>query len=456
MRAKLSNAWENATSGLWFLPSLLVIGAAGLAALFLAIDERAPDLGGGRHWLFGGTADSARALLSAIAGSLITVVALAFSITIVAVQQASSQFSPRVIRNFMRDRANQFVFGAYIATFVYALLILRQVRQPGEGDVGMFVPALSITAALAFALLCMALLIYYIHHIATSLQAATITDEIRRELREGIDVLYPEELGEPLRQATAGDGGAPAGSPALTVRVPDAGYLRAIDEEQLLGALGRGVVLARVRPQIGEYVLSDAPLVELWYESSAVRADEKGVREAIAGAFTIERERSTRQDILFGIRQLVDIALKALSPGINDPTTAEHCLSHLGDVVAQLAGRPFPPGRRYAPDLATVLEVNRPDFAAIVDAAFSQIRRQAQDDVHVTAHLLGVLREVAVRVSATDRAVPIRRQVGEVLAVIDDQSFTAADKAALRARADAVFATLDPAMAPFVRSRGGC
>ncbi len=446
MRSKLTNAWDNLNASLWFIPALLTVAAAGLSTLLLYIDARAPDLGGGRVWLFGGTADSARTLLSTVAGSLITVASLAFSITIVAVQQASTQFSPRVIRNFMRDRGNQTVFGVYIATFAYALLVLRQVREPGEGGAG-FVPALSITGAIALALLCVALLIYYIHHIATSLQVATIADNIRRELREGIEELYPAGIGEPLPPDEGGDEPRlPAGPPAAVIRAEEAGFLRAIDEEQLLAALGPAIGTVRVRPQVGAYVPSGTALAELW-PAAAPAADgaaiEHATVDAIRQAFTIDRQRSQRQDLLFGIRQLVDIALKAISPGINDPTTAEQCLSHLGDTVGRLAGRAFPPRWRRAPGSDTVLVLNRPDFAAIVDAAFSQIRREAQDEFHVTGYLLHTLEPIAQRVPTPERAAAIRHQVEQVLAALESQSFTDADKAALRELAGEVLGTLD-------------
>ena len=164
VRAKIGGAWESVRASLWLVLTLLVLGAGGLAALTLLVDEWEPALSGLRPWVFGGTAGTARDLLAAVASSLITVVALAFSVTIVAIQQAFSQFLPRVIRNFMRDRGNQIVFGPYSGTFVYALLVLRQVREEGAGG---FVPALSVTTALVLALACVArLLTTSLPHIA--------------------------------------------------------------------------------------------------------------------------------------------------------------------------------------------------------------------------------------------------------------------------------------------------
>lgn len=211
--------------------------------------------------------------------------------------------------------------------------------------------------------------------------------------------------------------------------------MRAIEEGQLFDALGGAVAVARVRPGIGAYVLTHGALVELWATGPL---DRGRVEEGVRAAFAVDREHTPRQDVLFGVRQLVDIALKALSPGINDPTTAEYCLSHLGDVVAHLAERPFPPAWRREPGRGTLLVFNRPSFADIVDAAFSQIRREADDDVHVTGYLLGVLAQIAPRVPPGDRAAAIRHQLDETLRAIEAQGFSPADAAALRSRAATV------------------
>jgi len=446
MHARVVNAWENARASLWLLPALLVVVACALAIGLLGLDARFPATTDARPWRFDGSASAAETLLSTLAGSLITVVSLAFSITIVALQQAATQLTPRVMRTFMHDRGNQLVFGSYIGTFTYALLVLRRVRTPDAAGGGAFVPGLAIAAALVLAFWCVGLLIYFIHHIATSLQVATVTDNIRRDLRHGIAHLYPQDLAEPV----PGSGVAvalprPGGPPTHTVRAADAGFLRAVDEVQLLGALTPGARLARVRPQVGDYVVTGAPLLEIWADRPGEVARADG---ALRAAFTLARERTSPQDLLFGVRQLVDIALRARSPAINDPTTAEYCLAHLGDVVAQLAVRDFPAAVRRAPATGTLLLVAHPDFAAIVDAAFSQIRRQARGDVHVTTALLTTLGWVAERARHPERAAAIRRQIDEVLAALGAQGFSAADEAAVRAGARAVCATLAPRVEP--------
>ena len=423
MRARLRDLLENIAASLWLVPTLLALLAAGLATATLFLDERVPNLGGIKFWLFGGTASAARDLLSSIAGSLITVIALAFSSTIVAIQQASSQFSPRVIRNFMRDKVNQITFGSYVATFVYALLILRQVRDEQSGF-GEFVPALSVTFALVLALTCVGLLIYFIHHTASSLQVATISAAVHHDLRDGIEELYPQNLADSLRARDEQPPTAPQVPPTGIARATQAGFLRNIDEDALFDHLPDDMSFARVRQQIGEFIFAGTGLVEVW----SVEPFSREAEEGLVAAFTIGPERSLDQDLLFGIRQLVDIALKALSPGINDPTTAENCLGHLGDAVAQLGEREFPDPWRRASQTGAAVFFARPDFPQIVDAAFAQIRRAAAGDVHVTLALIAVLRGIGERLTDMERCDAIRRELRAIEDVLADQGFATSDR----------------------------
>lgn len=441
MRAKFANMWENALSSLWFVPALLVLGGVLLSSALLLVDATlAPDLEGRVPWLFQGTAGAARSLLSTVAGSLITVISVAFSITILALQQAATQYSPRVLRNFTSDRGNQVVLGTYLATFTYALLVMRQVREP-TGDQAGFVPALSVTMSLVLALVSVGLLVYFIDHISGSLQVSSILASIRQELDAEVDHLFPSEFGrgseeppsvEALVQQTAKE----RRGRETVVRSEGAGYLRRIDEEQLAGVT-REVHLVWVHPQIGDYLHPGMVLVKTWSEEPLAEDRQKEVREA----FVLDRERSIFQDPLFGVRQMVDIAVKALSPGINDPTTAEQSLANLGDVVARLLVREIPSSLRRT-DGGSLYLFNRPGFPVYVDASFSQIRRAARRNVQVTLYLLGRLGELARRVPTSERAAPFRQQVEEILAALDSSDFTPADRRALGDQAREVLAAL--------------
>lgn len=434
MLAKLGNWWENAQASLWFVPGLMVLGAAILSAALLYVDDTlAPNLNATLPWLFGGTAGAARSLLSTVAGSLITVISIAFSITIVALQQASTQYSPRVLRNFTKDRGNQIVLGSYLGTFTYALLVMRRVREPAEGQAG-FVPALSITMAILLALASVGLLVYFIDHISKSLQVSMILASIRQEVEEEIAHLFPSSFGQastepPSRESLIRQLSRERRGRETSVSTTKAGYLRRIDEGQLDEATG-GDRLVLVYPQIGDYLMRDEPVARIWSEEPPSQERQ----ERISGAFVLDRERSIYQDPLFGVRQMVDIAVKALSPGINDPTTAEQSLSNLGDVVARLMDREFPSPLRRT-EAGTGYLFNRPGFPDYVDASFSQIRRAADRNVHVTLYLLSLLKALGERAPDPERIAPLRRQVEEVLDALGSSGFTRGDRETVRIRA---------------------
>ena len=430
MRAKLDNAWENLQASLWFLPTLFILGAVALSMILGAIDttlsQRRSNAGA---WFFSGTADAAQALLAVIAGSLITAISIAYSVTIIALQQMSAQFTPRVLRTFTADRGNQVVLGAYIGTFIYALLVLRQVRNEESGVP--FVPAISVWVGLILALVCLGLLIYFIHHISQLLQVSIFMDNVHDALIAELDEIYPTGFGRDLDESmvpTALVGEMEDASGHQVLRAREAGYLRNIDAHTLFEVSDGIAPWVFVRPRVGSFVPHGCVLTVF---PGDVPLDEQQA-ELLRSAFVLDTERTLNQDPLFGIRQLVDIALKALSPAINDPTTAEYSLSNLGDVIGRLGERPFPSSERLGPDGATHYIFSRPTWEDFVDAAFSQIRRQAFDNVHVTSYLLGVLYEVARCLPAGPRGQAIQSQVDEVRHALTRGQFSPAEVAAIQ------------------------
>lgn len=418
---QLRSWWEEARTSLWFLPSILTIFAGILGFLLPEIDNQGiEEIAEQSSWLFSGSPSAARAILSAIAGSLITVISLLFSITIVALQQASTQFTPRVFRHFTSDRGNQIVLGTYIATFTYAILILRQVRDE-DAPGGSFVPILSVIVALFFVLVCLALLIYYIHHASTLLQASTIIERSHRDLIQKLDQLYPEEVGEPASLDGEDEPGSrePVPMKGTVVTAGErTGYLQAIDDGMISNTLPGGswaIIYART----GEYITRDQPILE--YGDTPDGLDD-GQIQRLRRSFIVSDERTLEQDALFGFRQLVDVALKALSPSINDPTTAEQAISSLGDALTQLVQREIPSQYRVVlvernEDGETKhvrLWFSRPDFEDYVEAAFNQIRLAAQNQVHVLIYLLRVLGDIG-REASEERAAPLREQVETIL-----------------------------------------
>lgn len=439
MRARLADLWELAWSGFWFLPGLMVLAATLLAGGAVELDRRLTT--DGEHllpFLFTGTADAVRTILSTIATALVTVAALTFSVMMVAISQVASRLTPRVLQAFMDDLGNRLVLGGFIGTFAYCLIVLRSVRSASERGPG-FIAPVAVTLAVALTLACLLLLVYFFHHSALLLQASTIQRRIHREVLEQVDHLYPDRVGRAASEPEERPPPRPAG-PALQVRAEQSGFLRRIDEAQLLSVVGADVRLVRVHARIGTYVGRRAVLAEVWADGEY----PDDLEEAIRGAFVLGHERTLHQDLLFGVKQLVDIAVKALSPGVNDPTTAEYSLSHLRDIVVLLADRRFPPRLRRGEDAPTLFWLERPGFADVVAAAFAQIRRAAAEEAHVTGYLLDMLAAVRQHACSDARADAVCREVREVLAHLPAAPFTPADRDFLRAKAEAILAGAEP------------
>lgn len=283
--------------------------------------------------------DGARAVLSAIAGSMITFTGLVFSITIVTLQLTSGQFSPRVLRTFLQDRFNQLTLGVFVATFVYAMVVLRSVRGGDQGET--FVPHLGVNVAFLLVLASVVIFLFYIHHIAQSIRVATIIASIGADTRALIERRHSLELGEhDTAQHPAVDGQV---GPSHIVTAGRPGVVVVVDDTMLVRLAERSGSVVQVLRAIGEFVPAGAPLFRVYGRHPA--PDEQ-----LCAGITLGEERTLDQDVGFGLRQLIDIADRALSPGVNDPTTAIQVIDQLHDLLRRLAVRPLPPLRRTASD----------------------------------------------------------------------------------------------------------
>jgi uncharacterized membrane protein len=391
---RLQTWWMGVRDSLWLLPALLTLAGFLLSMVTLWIDAWIElDDRDQMVWVFGGGSDGARGVLSAIAGSLMTVTGTVFSITIVALQLASSQFTPRVLRAFIKDRANQVVLGVLIGTFTYSLLVLRAVRGADDGRAS-FIPAISVSVAVVLALLCVSLIIFFIHHVARSIQASAIIDRAANDTRTLVNRLFPEQIGEPASEAVPPPV-LPAGDPG-TVATEGGGYLEAIDADALFDLAEEQRLVLRMEPLIGGFILPGAPLVSVWPAEAAEEATEK-----VRRAFVLGPERTLQQDVELGLRQLADIALRALSPGVNDPTTADICIDRLAEVLTLLGSRSMPDEARMGEDGQVRFLARRTTFDRAVGISFDQIRHYGAADATVMAHLLRKLGEIAALVPAS-------------------------------------------------------
>ena len=341
MGTRLGYWWEALRGSFWLLPAAMTAAAIGLSFAAVAVDRatEAEELFG---WTYRGGPDGARGVLATIAGSMVTVAGVVFSITVVALSLASQQFGPRLIRNFTRDRGNQLVLGTFVATFVYCLLVLRTVNGTGKAT---FVPELGVTVGVGLALASLGVLIYFIHHVAVSIQASAVVERVGAELDGLIGEVYPEEIGERAEPADRPAEAPPAD--ARAVRADATGYVVAVDADAVLRVAAGSDLVVHLPTPPGRFVRrGDA--VALVVAAGGRLPD--GVEEDLRNAVTVGPTRTGYQDVEFGLLQLTEIAVRALSPGVNDPFTAAECVDRLGDALGRLAWRTFPAAERALPD----------------------------------------------------------------------------------------------------------
>ncbi len=403
VRQRIRSIWYDLGDTLWFVPALMTTAAIGLAVLMLSLDRALLDGDDiGAWWLFEGGAEGARGVLTTIAGTMITVATTAFSITIVALQLGSSQFSPRIVRGFTGDRGNQLVLGIFIATFAYTIIVLRSIRSE-LSDQERFVPSASVTLAILLAFAAIGSLIYFFHHATRMIQASVVIEraaqdtfvQIGRHLdqQDNQDVA---ESDEPIDRAGVHG-----------ISLDRCGYISHIDRASLAKLGGEHRTVLTVSVQIGMHVLSNTPVVtivmETWHrmDEDDRRKLESGVRDGIETGM----ERTVEGDLLLGFRQLSDIAIKALSPGINDPTTAIIAIDSLGEALLRV--RDLTTDIRYhaAADGHGGVRVLTIGLEQVLDECLPQVRHYGAGDVVVISHLLRVLEGVRDGAPACSREV---------------------------------------------------
>jgi uncharacterized membrane protein len=352
----------------------MIATALATAGVLLVELERSGTLarwqGGG--WFFANDPGAAQAVLSAIAGSMMSVVSIVYSVLVVALSLASVQFSPRILGSFIRDRVSQRTLGFFIGTFIYCLLVLRAMSSAPP-----WVPTWATAFGLLLGLGCIGFLIYFIHHIATNIQVANIVDRIATEAHAVIDDVYPSGT----ETVSAG----PASASARAVVATRSGYLQLVDHQGLADIARAYGCVIHVSVEPGDFV-------DVGDELARVCGAELPTASAVrcTGAFDLGSTRTMQQDVAFGLRQLVDIALKAISPAVNDPSTATICIDRLGSLLAHVARRH--PGVRVLRDGETVRVVApQPSFVDLVDLAFNQLRQYGRGDLAVSIRMLHAL-----------------------------------------------------------------
>ncbi|MGO9657652.1 MAG: DUF2254 domain-containing protein [Acidimicrobiales bacterium] len=455
LRRKLPGwRWEALRTTFWLAPTVMVVLAGLLFLVTIEIDWAAYH----QHlhlpfWIESGSADAARQVLIAIAAAVITVVGVVFSITILALTLASQQFGPRMMRNFVRDLGNQLTLGTFVATFVYSVLALVAITSfPHRPD---FVPHLSVSMSEALLLVDLAVLIYFIHHIAKSIQLPEVIAGIARDLMGAIDAEFPDPVAPELPATATATGTAelsPTGAVApgplpsgsnkpvseLTRLLDDrgapvtagtSGYLQFVGYAQLVGIASRLDAVIRLDHRPGHFVVAGGPLATVWPRGAAEQ-----VRLALSQAHVTGPHRTLTQDPVFAIDQLVEIAIRALSPAVNDTFTALTCIDWLSAGLSRLSGRALLEAV-YRDDFGRVRLISSyPSYAHMVDRAVDKVRQAARGMPAVIIRLLDALTVVAAQTTSADQRRTLLRQGDMVLQSAQESVADANDLADVQAR----------------------
>jgi uncharacterized membrane protein len=340
---------------------------------------------------------------------MITVAGVVFSIAIVVMTLASVQFGPRLLRNFMRDTGNQLVLGTFIADFLYCLLVLRAVRDAAEG---VYVPHISVTIGVTLTLASIGVLIYFIHHAAASIQIGNILFAAGRALDASIDHLYPSQVGHEPPQGS-GDHASLVPprfeNEARSIEARHTGYVDA-DGESLLHEAVRNDLLLRLEVRPGTFLEPGVVVCRAWPPQRV----DASVARRIERAVLVDRQRTERQDVEFAIQQLVQVAVRALSPAINDPWTAFMCLDRLGASLSRLAGRPLPSIHRFDGQGRLRIIADASSFEKMASQAFTEIRRYGAASLTVTVRLLETITVIAEQATRPADLASLRRHAERI------------------------------------------
>jgi uncharacterized membrane protein len=420
-------------TNLWLVPALLVVAAIGLFVITYALDQAAFDGDFSLpSWVISGSADAARQILTTIAAAIITVVGVVFSIVIVALTLVSTQFGPRMLRTFIRDRGTQLTLGTFVATFVYAVLALVSIGGPGPR--GTFVPHISVTVTLALTVADMAVLIYFIHHIAKQIQLPEVIAGISADLSAAIEEYMGDGAARPGDPTAAGvlasmpeEGGI--------VLASDSGYLQYIHRRTLLRIAEEAgaVIFLRYRP--GHFLDQGSPLATVWPARAAPGVARELTRAHLTGPY-----RTLAQDVSFGIDQLVEIAIRALSSAINDTFTGLTCIDWLSDSLCKVVGR-WQPAQVHRDSGGAVRVITvEPTYERLVQRSFEKIRQSARGNPAVLIRMLDGLARIMERTTAEGQRRVLLQQAAMIIQASDESVPDAPDRADVRRAYEAFLA----------------
>ncbi len=425
MKTRIIHFFEVLSSNFWAIPLLLLISGAGLAFLNIYLDKtlyarhiELPEL-----YLYFNNALNIRTLLSVCATSILGVAGVSFSITIASLTLASQQFGPRLLRNFMSDKFNQLVLGCFIGTFLYCILMLQFT---GSMDIDKTTPFFSMMSLLAIIILNLLLLVFFIHHIAVAIQAETVISEVNNELVTQMNCTFPnkaEKNSQPIQFEIPDDLNNKFEQKGEEIYSTKSGYLQAIDTDNLIKCAIDNDCAIKVMIKPGDFILTNS-IIAYGLMSDEVDDIEKDINAHLL----IGNVATSEQDPEFAIRQLVEVAVRALSPGINDPFTAISCIKKLGENIAFLMSRQFPTKYHVDDSGQLRVELKRFTFSGIVGTSFDLVRQHGQDDVAVVICLLQVLNQLILQSQHKEHVEALKTQAEAIFSVNNSDTLALKDK----------------------------
>jgi uncharacterized membrane protein len=400
----------------WFIPLSLVLLAIVLAKLLLAFDayqQQHQRFAEFIAFLYQTSPESTRSILTVIASSMMTVTSIAFSITVVALSLASSQFGPRLIRNFMGHKGTQVVLGVFAAIFIYCLLVLQATKSGSES---IFIPGLSVYFAVFLAIVGVAVLIYFIHHVAQAIQADNVVDDVYRQLTtnaeqwfdnartnnpDGKPSVLEDRIEKPSQLSLAQQF-----TLHKTCHATEDGYLQAVNIKRLVNIAQENGVAMNIDIKAGDFLMPNSVLFTLYYDHDDALPCEAQLR----ACFLFGVKRTPIQDPEFAIHQLVEIAIRALSPGINDPYTAITCIDKLGAFLCSVSQREFPTNEHIDSEQVLRVVSKSVKFNDLAEAAFNQVRQYGVSSIAVTIRLVESLYGLSMRCHTHEQIQFVARQ----------------------------------------------
>ncbi len=427
---RLSVLTDTFRTQLWPMPSLAIVVAIALGVVLPLVDGNIDaGLPNGVHaYLFSGGADAARAVLSAVAGSLVMMTSLTFSLTVVTLQLASGQFSPRLLRTFTSDRFVHGTLALFLATFVYTLTVLRSVRTNTAGQ-SEFVPQISLTLAFVLALASVMGLVLFLAHLTREIRVETMLKRVHAEAEGTVRRMVPER--DPESRPVE----LPEVPPyAVRLLAEASGFVTALDEGRMLAAAVEADAVVLVERAPGASLVVGTPFGFAWPRSGTTLEPEAAdqLRRQVVRAVRLRYEDTAAQNVSYGLRQLTDVVNRALSTGINDPTTAVHALAHSSALLCDLATRDLGPSVRRDDDGVTRVVSVLPGLNDLLDLAMGGPRHYGASDPDVVARLFVLLRELAWSTDQPAHHAAVRDQLERLAATAEAQDFDATDRERLR------------------------